>query len=72
MTFTELEQLIKLGEGFSLEFKRKVNSSLGKELCAFGNAMGGKVLIGISDEGQILGVSNHNKLKSEIQSIAHD
>jgi ATP-dependent DNA helicase RecG len=33
----DLEQLIALGEGYTLEFKRSGTSHLGRELCAFAN-----------------------------------
>ena len=66
----ELEQLIALGEGHTLEFKRANSSGLGRELCALANAQGGHVLIGVDDHGQIQPLRETNKLKSEIQSIA--
>ena len=65
-----LHNLIALGEGFSTEFKRSGTSNLGRELCAFANAMGGTVLIGVTDKGEIVGVKNANRLKSEVQSLA--
>ncbi|WP_083475285.1 helix-turn-helix domain-containing protein [Methanogenium cariaci] len=46
-------------------------SSLGREICAFANATGGVILIGVSDDGgEIAGVTDHNRLKSEVQTIA--
>ena len=39
-------------------------------MCAFANATGGTILIGVADNGVVCGVANHNRLKSEIQSIA--
>ena len=66
----DLEQLIALGEGYTLEFKRSGTSHLGRELCAFANASGGRLLIGVDDQGAIAGVANHNRLKSAVQSIA--
>ncbi len=50
MTKTELNKLIALDEGLSLEFKRSV-SHLGREICAFANTSGGRILVGVSDEG---------------------
>ncbi|HEB09914.1 MAG TPA: ATP-binding protein [Spirochaetales bacterium] len=41
-----------------------------RELCAFVNSSGGYVFIGVEDSGVICGVQKHNKLKSELQSIA--
>ena len=70
MTREELQQLIRLGEGFTCEFKRSGATHLGRELCAFANATGGVVLIGVTDEGKSVGVRNVNRLKSEGQNVA--
>jgi ATP-dependent DNA helicase RecG len=67
---SKLHNLIALGEGFSTEFKRSGTSNLGRELCASANAMGGTVLIGVSDKGEVVGVRDVNRLKSEVQSLA--
>ena len=66
----DLINLIALGEGFTTEFKRSGTSNLGREICAFANATGGTILIGVTDGGEAVGVGNHNKLKSEVQAIA--
>ena len=65
-----LHDLTALGEGFTTEFKRSMPSNLGREICAFANATGGVILIGVTDDGEIVGVANHNRLKSQVQSIA--
>ena len=65
-----LSNLVALGEGFTTEFKRAGTSGLGREICAFANATGGTILLGVADDGKVCGVANHNHLKSEVQSIA--
>ncbi|MFP4583141.1 MAG: ATP-binding protein [Desulfococcaceae bacterium] len=70
MTREDLSNLIALGEGFTTEFKQAGGSKLGREICAFANATGGAILIGVSDNGKIVGVNDHNRLKSEVQTIA--
>lgn len=65
-----LSSLIALGEGFTTEFKRAMPSDLGREICAFANATGGVILLGVADDGAVCGIAGHNRLKSEIQSIA--
>ena len=67
---SSLRDIIALGEGFTTEFKQSGTSHLGRELCAFANSTGGVILIGVSDSGEIVGVSDINKLKSEVQNIA--
>lgn len=66
----DLNNLLALGEGFTTEFKRSGTSNLGREICAFANATGGVILIGISDAGEVVGVDDHIRLKSEVQAIA--
>ena len=62
--------LIALGEGYTTEFKRSMPSDLGREICAFANATGGVILIGVDDAGTVVGVEDHNRLKSQVQSVA--
>ena len=70
MNSKDLSELIALGEGFTTEFKRAETSSLGREICAFANATGGVILIGVEDSGEIVGVADHNGLKSRVQATA--
>ena len=70
MNDAPLAGLIALGEGFTTEFKRSMPSDLGRELCAFANATGGLILIGVDDGGAVVGVEHHNRLKSQVQSVA--
>lgn len=69
MNNKELDFLIQEGEGFNLEFKESYNSNIAKEICAMANANGGKVLIGIADDGKIKPVVLNNRMKSEIQDL---
>jgi predicted HTH transcriptional regulator len=58
MNLTALRRLVAQGESLTVEFKRKANhpDKLMKELVAFANTIGGKLLIGIDDDGTIAGV----------------
>lgn len=53
-----LKNLVKQGEGLSLEFKLKSNhpEKIVREVVAFANAKGGKLIIGISDDKEIKGL----------------
>jgi len=44
MNKKELSELIKTSEGYNLEFKETLNSSIVKEICAFANASGGRII----------------------------
>jgi len=67
-----LKNLLGQGEGFNLEFKESFDSNLGKEICAFANANGGIILLGVSDLGVIKGVNITNKLKSQVTDIVRN
>jgi len=69
-TREELELLLEEGEGYGLEFKQSVNSDLPKELVAFANASGGRILIGVTDGNRIVGCDLANKGVSKIQDMA--
>lgn len=53
-------QLIKEGEGLTIEFKRTVDSpfKVAKTIVSFANTSGGNLLIGVADHGAILGVQS--------------
>ncbi len=58
-THTELLEIINNGESSGVEFKRDVleNHALAKELVAFSNLSGGRVLLGVEDDGAISGIT---------------
>lgn len=60
MTLRELEQLVELGEGISLEFKRRVPrpERIAKEIVALANTNGGRIVLGVGDDGTITGVGD--------------
>jgi ATP-dependent DNA helicase RecG len=72
MTQHELDTIIQSGEGYKTEFKRNVNTDLSKELAAFANSSGGKVFVGIEDNGAISGVTIDNALRSKVTMMAHE
>jgi len=67
----ELEIILKEGEGYKSEFKEGI-SGLERELVAFANASGGKIFLGVTDDGKIQGIKAIHKLKSQIQDIANN
>lgn len=62
MLKTELLELIGAGENSGIEFKRDDlrPEQLAKELVAFANVRGGRLLIGVEDDGSITGIGRHN------------
>ena len=68
---TEIKSIISSGEGFNAEFKERLPTnlkSIAEEVCAFANASGGVVLIGVDDKNIIKGVSIENSKRSAIQN----
>jgi len=68
MYLLELYNLIEDGENSTVEFKRKFSSpeKIAKEMIAFANSKGGKILFGVDDDRTIVGVESE---KGEMELI---
>jgi len=73
MTKTELLELIKNGENSGIEFKRDTldNRALANELVAFANLRGGRVLLGVDDDGSVVGVTR-DRSEEWVMTICRD
>ena len=62
MTFEELQALIAHGEGQQLDFKRGIPpvKDLARMVICLANAAGGKILLGVDDDGQIIGCTSYD------------
>lgn len=62
MTRAELAETVKNGENSGVEFKRDTidNRALAKGLVAFANFQGGRLLLGVDNDGTILGLTRNN------------
>lgn len=60
MDITTVQRLAAKGEGQRVEFKKKVNfpEKIIKEVVAFANSDGGKLMLGVDDDGTMAGVRN--------------
>lgn len=67
MEWLDILQRIEAGEGRHTEFKRGLGdlSAVGRAICAFANAEGGVVVLGISDRGEIVGVKEDTERVQE-------
>lgn len=65
----KLRELIELGETDMVEFKRRFSDfdKIAKEIIAFANTRGGVILIGVDDDGSIVGVDSE---KHEIELVS--
>mgnify|MGYP001251286164 CR=1 FL=1 len=72
MNSIELLELINKGEGYHLEFKleEENNEDFAKTIVCFANTDGGKILVGVDDDGKIIGVSDIDKVMLRIDNIA--
>ena len=68
MNFHDVNLLIEDGEGFTIEFKRRISSAekIARTLLSFANTKGGTILFGVDDDGSIVGVESE---KSETEMI---
>ena len=64
---SELDDLIKTGEGYEIEFKQVLEKSIAAEACAFSNASGGKILVGVTDGGKKTRITINNQVLSRVQ-----
>ena len=63
----DLDVILNEGENYKIEFKESADKSLASEVCAFANASGGRVFIGVDDSGKIIGTDTSNIARSRIQ-----
>src|SRR5690554_6662676 len=70
----EIEQLLQQPEGKQLEFKRDLSSPgpLLKTLVAFANTAGGQLIIGITDDGAVVGVDDPLAEEERLASLIAD
>lgn len=70
----DIDKLSQLGEGKTLEYKRNTDSLVQvlKSIIAFANTAGGIILVGVEDNGQIVGVDHPGKIQEQLaNSIAN-
>lgn len=67
---SRLVGLLAEGEHERLEFKRAVPKNLADHIAGMANTAGGTILIGVTDEGEPVGVQASNRLLGQIQDMA--
>jgi len=67
----ELKLILQEGETHSIEFKESLEG-VDKEMVAFANSSGGRIFLGVRDDGTVKGIRITNRLKSRIQDIANN
>jgi len=69
---SKIDELLAAGEGYHLEFKEALDKTFLEEVCAFANSGGGKILIGVRDDGIIKGCVTDNRNRSSLQDILRE
>jgi hypothetical protein len=72
MKAADLDILLQEGEGVMLEYKEGLSSSFAREMVALANTSGGRILLGVRDDGTIKGIADANQLRARIQDIARN
>lgn len=56
MDIKKIKNILRMGESQSIEFKKNFGDEVIETLCAFANTKGGKIFLGVSDDGKIGGL----------------
>ena len=76
MEIKELEEIIDRGEDSQHQFKEMFSSpdALSSELVAMSNSLGGMIIVGVQDNGNVLGLSTDNirQLNNLLSNVASE
>lgn len=72
LTLTGIDILMRQGESTTLEFKESLSVPFARELVALANTMGGRILLGVSDDGVVKSIKDTKALRARIQDIARN
>lgn len=72
MTHESLCLLIDQGESTTLEFREEFSADFTREVVGLANTIGGKVLLGVSDDGKMVGVRDSETVGARIQDVARN
>lgn len=75
LSIAEIRLLVASGEGYNVEFKKSIPSKIKEiteEICAFANASGGTLFIGVDDYNMFQGVSFNNAKRSALQNSINE
>jgi len=71
-TLKDIDIILSQGEGSMLEYKEGLSSALARTMVAFANSAGGRILVGVRDDGTVVGVTDSNELRARIQDMARN
>ncbi len=72
ITADQVKLLIREGEGLTVEFKERYTPRIDDDIVAFSNAKGGTILLGVRDDGTVVGEHLTNDLKAKINDLTRN
>lgn len=63
---------MKLHENETVELKEKYTPDIKKEIVAFANTSGGEIYLGVSDDGEVIGIDNVDFVSQQIANSIRD
>ncbi|MEI6090929.1 MAG: RNA-binding domain-containing protein [bacterium] len=75
LTKEDIISIVTSGEGYNAEFKVRLPNKIkeiASEVCAFANAAGGVILIGVNDKNTIIGTHIENDKRSSVQNSINE
>jgi ATP-dependent DNA helicase RecG len=64
--------MVLSGESKTVEYKQEYSKTLLKTVCAFANFHDGSIVIGVKDDGSIVGIENIEELKLNLEHAIND
>ena len=68
----QVDLLIRGGEGLTVEFKERYTPRIDEDIVALANTKGGKIILGVRDDGTVVGERLTNDMKAKINSLARN
>ena len=68
----DILSILMNGETKYIEFKERYSKTILKTVSAFSNYHDGKIMVGISDDGHLIGVENPNEVRLSIENTIND
>ncbi len=68
----EVDLMILEGERRNIEYKQEYSKTILKTVCAYANFHDGNIVLGIKDDGTIMGVDRIDELKLNIEDAINN
>jgi ATP-dependent DNA helicase RecG len=72
MNEDDLQILLQEGEGTTLEYKESLSPSFTREIVGMANTRGGRIILGVRDDGTVVGVRDSNAIRARLQDFARN